>query len=240
MAVESPAKASGLKTAIDTIIAPKEAFESLRSAPTWGWALAISIVVAMLGGYLIIPANLHAIAADWPNMIAKSPQLAGLSADQQQAQLAIVQKFTGFGFLSFVLVVPIFNLIVAASMARCNALGRGEGSFAKYWAAACNIGMIGFGIGSILIAGIVIARGADSFNSPQAIAQAVPSLAMLAPEGSPKLGAFLNSFSPIALWTAGLSIVAMLTIGRVPKLQAWLAGIVLFAIPMLFAVAFAK
>jgi len=52
MGVESPAKANGLKTAIDTIIAPKEAFEAIRNAPTWFWALAISIVITMIGGYL--------------------------------------------------------------------------------------------------------------------------------------------------------------------------------------------
>ena len=39
------ARANGLKTALDMIIAPKEAFEQLRVAPTWGWALLILLVL---------------------------------------------------------------------------------------------------------------------------------------------------------------------------------------------------
>ena len=34
---------SGLKTALDTIVSPKEAFESIRVAPTWGWAIVIAV-----------------------------------------------------------------------------------------------------------------------------------------------------------------------------------------------------
>ncbi len=36
---------NGLKTALDTIVAPKDAFESLRSAPTWGWAFLLALVL---------------------------------------------------------------------------------------------------------------------------------------------------------------------------------------------------
>jgi Yip1 domain len=240
VAVETPSKSNALNTIIDTIIAPKNAFGAIRNAPTWFWAFAVSIILAMVGAYLCIPANQHALAADWPNMVAKSPALAGMSSTDQQSALSNAQKFSAFGFIIFIFVVPIFNVIVAAIMALFNTLGRGEGTFGKYWAAACNIGVVSFGIGSILIAAIVLARGADSFSSPQAIQAAVPSLAMLAPGSSPKLLAFLNAFGPITLWTTGLSIVAMLTIGRVPKLQAWLTGIVLFLVPTLLAVAFAK
>lgn len=240
MAVETSPKPNGLKTAIDTIIAPKEAFEAIRNAPSWFWGLLIAIVLTMVGGYLSVPANQHALAADWPNVVAKSPQLASLSPDQQQAQLAIIQKFSAFGFLFFIIFIPFASLISAAVMTLFNALGRGDGSFGKYWAAACNIGVVGFGIYTVLLAGIVLARGADSFNSPQALQSAIPSLAMLAPAGADKLAVALTYFNPITLWSTYLTITAMLTIGRVPKLQAWLAGIVLFLIPMLFTVPFAK
>ncbi len=240
MAVESPAKSNGLKTAIDIIIAPKEALEAIRSQPTWFWAFAISVVLAMAAGYLVIPANQHALTADFPNMVAKSPALAGLSADDQQKALGNILKFSAFGFLAWIFIVPIANLISAAVMTLFNALGRGEGSFGKYWAVACNIGVIGFGIYSILLAGVVLARGADSFNSPQALQGAIPSLAMLAPPDEVKLATALTYFNPLTLWATGLTIMAMLTVGRVPKLQAWLAGIVLFLIPLLFTVPFAK
>ena len=57
--VETP-KANGLKTALDTIIAPKEAFETLRVAPTWGWAFALTLVLYAIGTYLLTPALVHA------------------------------------------------------------------------------------------------------------------------------------------------------------------------------------
>jgi hypothetical protein len=237
---ESAVKGNGIKTAIDAIVAPKDAFEAIRNAPTWFWAFAISIIVAMIASYLCIPANVHALTADFPNMVAKSPALAGMSADDQQKALGNIQKFSQFGFLFWIVIIPIANLIAAAIMALFNSLGRGEGSFAKYWAAACNIGVVGFGLYSIVLAGVILARGADSFNSPQALAGAMPSLAMLAPEGAVKLTTILTYFNPVTLWATGLTILAMLTIGRVPKLQAWLTGIVLFFIPMLFTVPFAK
>lgn len=240
MAVGSSPRANGIKTAIDTIIAPKDAFEAIRSTPTWFFAFAITIVLTVVAGYLCVPANQHALTADWPNMVAKSPGLAGMSSDEQAKALSNIQKFSAFGFLVFIFIIPIANLISAAVMALFNSLGRGDGSFGKYWAAACNISVVGFGIYSILLAAIVLARGADSFNSPQAIQNALPSLAMLAPSGSPKLVVVLTYFNPVTIWSTGLAIMAMLTIGRVPRVQAWLTGIVLFLIPALIGAAFAK
>jgi hypothetical protein len=35
MAVDTSPKPNGLKVALDTIVAPKEAFDSIRIAPTW-------------------------------------------------------------------------------------------------------------------------------------------------------------------------------------------------------------
>ncbi|HEU5479666.1 MAG TPA: hypothetical protein VFU90_07515, partial [Candidatus Tumulicola sp.] len=57
-------KANGLKTALDTIISPKEAFEQLRVAPTWGWALLLTIVLYAFASYLLTPAIVHGMQAD--------------------------------------------------------------------------------------------------------------------------------------------------------------------------------
>lgn len=241
MAVDSQApQANGLKTVLDTIVAPKDAFESIRIIPTWGWALAIAILLAAISSYLTIPAVQHGIAADWPTMAAANPKLAQMTPDQQQAALAMSQKIAAFSWIFVVFVVPVYCLIEAVIMLIFDKLGHGEGSFAKYFAASCNIAVPVAGIGGLIDALIVIMRGAGSFNSPQAIQTAIPSLAMLAPGVGGKLGAFLTTFTPFTIWATGLSIAAMLIIGRVPKLQAWLAGIVLFLIPSLIAVAYAK
>jgi Yip1 domain len=241
MTVDSQApEANALKTVVDTIVAPKEAFESIRVVPTWGWALAIAIVLAAVGAYLTIPAVQHAMAAGWSEMVTRDPRLAQMTPAQQQSALSVSQKIAAFSWVVVMFVIPIYCLIEAVVMLIFDKLGHGEGSFAKYFAACCNIAVPVAGIGSLVNALVVVLRGPETFNSAQAVQTAIPSLAMLAPGATGKLGAFLATITPFNIWAAGLSIAAMLIIGRVPKLQAWLAGIVLFLIPSLIAVASAR
>lgn len=241
MAVDSTApRANGLKTLFDTIVAPKEAFESIRIIPTWGWALLVAIVLTAIGTYLITPAIQHAVAASWPQQVAANPKLAQMTAEQQQSYLAISQKFISFTWIFVIVGVPIICLIEAVVMLIFNALGRGQGTFGKYWAASCNIAVVGAGISSVVNAIVVTLRGAESFNSPQSVQQAIPSLAMIVPNTGVKVTAFLASVTPFTIWATALSIAAMLIIGRVGKVQAWLAGIIMFIIPALLAVAGAK
>ncbi|MDP9024355.1 MAG: YIP1 family protein [Candidatus Eremiobacteraeota bacterium] len=241
MALDSTApRAQGLKTVLDTIVSPKEAFESIRIIPTWGWALAIAVVLSSLGTYLMAPALQHAFASGWPAMVAKDPNLAQLSADKQQSILAMNSKIFGFAWLFSLIVVPIICLIEAVVMLIFNAIGRGEGTFGKYFAASCNIAVPSAGLYSIVSALIVTIRGADSFGNMQSLQTVLPSLAYFAPAASPKLTALLNAANPFSIWGVALSIAAMLIIGRVSKVQAWLAGIVLFIIPALLATAGAK
>ncbi len=235
MAVDSQApQANGLKTALDTIVAPKEAFESIRTVPTWGWALAISIVLSSVGTYFMVPAIQHGLAASWPEMVAKTPQLAQLTPAQQQAQLTITEKITGFTWIATLFAVPFFVLINAVVMLIFDKLGKGDGTFAQYWAAASNIA-VPASLGPAITAVIVLIRGADSFNSAQAVQTALPTFALFAPGASPKVVAFLSVFTPFSLWATGLVIAAMLIIGRTPKLQAWLAGAILIIVPALLA-----
>jgi len=238
MAVDTPTKPNGLKTALDTIVAPKAAFESLRVAPTWVWALLISIVCVMLSSYITTPAVIHGLSTDWPNLLAKDPNTAALSPDQQQARLAIAVKFTQFVWI----ITPIFVLFAAligtVIMIIFNALGRGEGTFGKYWAAQCNIALIP-SIGAIILAVIVLLRGSDSFTTAQSVNESIPSLGMLVP-GTGKLHVFLAVFTPFSIWAAGLAIAALSIVGRLPRVQAWLGGGLTLVLPALIVAAFAK
>ncbi|MEO9264011.1 MAG: YIP1 family protein [Candidatus Baltobacteraceae bacterium] len=242
MAVDpTPApSANGLKTLIDTIVSPKEAFESIRTFPTWGLALAITIVLSALGSYLMIPAFQHAFTSSWPEMLAKDPRLAQMSADQQQSFVSMNLKIFNFAWLFSIVAVPVYCLIEAVVMLIFNAIGRGDGTFGKFFAASCNIAVPAAGLSTIVAALIVTLRGAQSFESIPAVQSAMPSLALLAPAGNAKLTAFFTAINPFTIWAVALSIAAMLIVGRVPKLQAWLAGIVMFLIPALLAVAGAK
>lgn len=235
MAVDTQApQANPLKTVFDTIVAPKEAFESIRLVPTWGWALAIGIVLSVAGTYLLAPALQHAMAAEWPATVAKSPQLAQMTPAQQQAQLAVGQKVIGFSWVFVLFALPIFALVQALVMLVFDKIGHGEGTFTKYFAAVANIS-VPASLGPVVAGVIATLRGPNSFESMSATQTAMPTLALLAPGASPKLAAFLGVMTPFSLWATGLVIAAMLIVGRVGKIPAWLAGLVLLIVPALFA-----
>lgn len=220
------ARANGLKTALDVIIAPKEAFEQLRVAPTWGWALLILLVLYAIASWLITPAILHATQADWPHTVATNPSLAQLTPDQQQHYLSVTMKIVGWIWL-FSPVIAIIALVVqAVVMLIFKAIGRGSCSFATIWAAAVNIQVPVLALNAIVTAAIVMLRGADSFNTSAEVQTAMPSLALLVDPASVKLHAFASAFNPFTLWGLGLVVGAMVISARVSRGMAWATGIV--------------
>lgn len=239
MAVDTP-KANGLKTVVDTIIAPKEAFEAIRVVPTWGWALLIAIVLSMISGYFFAPALIHAYPGTFAQQAAVDPRMQNMSSDQQQAMIAFTDKIFNFSWIGAVIYVPFATLIAAVVLLIFDKIGRGEGSFGKYWAAACNISIPTLVLGGIISTVIVLVRGADSFGTMQAIQQATPSLAMVVPGAGTKLTAFLSAITPFSLWGVGLNVAAMRIIGRAAPFSAWLAALILLLVPALLASTGAK
>ncbi len=239
MAVDTP-KANGLKTVVDTIVAPKEAFESIRIAPTWGWALLIAILAGVIASYLMTPALVHAYPGTFAQQAANDPRIASMSQEQQQTVMAFGEKTLSFGWIFVIFAIPFGALIAAVIMLVFDKIGHGQGSFAQYWAVACNVGVPVFALGTLVAAIIVLVRGADSFGTIQAVQQATPSLAMLVPGAGVKLTAFLAAITIFALWGLGLNVAAMRIVGRVAAVPAWLAGLAILLIPALFAVAGAK
>jgi len=225
--------ASGLTNVINTIVSPKEAFEALREAPTWGWALVITIVVAMITSYLITPAMIHAFNTGWPDMVKASPQLSGMS----DASLARAQSFNLviFRFIPFltIIFVPLFVLIEAVILLIFNAIGKGSASFKSLWAVSCNIAVPAAAIAGIANAIVILIQGPDSFVTMASVQTPLPTLAIVA-EHAGKLTNFLNAFTIFSLWGAGLTICAMLVTARTSKAVAWITGIACIVIPALF------
>jgi hypothetical protein len=232
---ETP-KANGLKTAIDIVIAPKEAFEALRVSPTWGWAFLITSVLAIAAFFVMMPASLHGMAGEF----AKNPQMQQMTPEQLQKTMDVTKTFYPIGAVIIPIVVLFFSLIEALIMLVFNALGRGSGTFKTLWASSVNIGII-YGISQIIGMVVVLLRGADSFATSAEVQRAVPSLALLAPAGTGiKLVAFLATITPFSIWSIVLVVMTMTIVARVPKVQAWLAGILCWVLPALLAVVFAK
>ncbi|HEY5257367.1 MAG TPA: YIP1 family protein [Candidatus Baltobacteraceae bacterium] len=230
----STTKASGLTNVVNTVISPKEAFEALRVAPTWGWALVITIVVAMICSFLEIPALLHAFEAGWPAQVAANPKMAALSTDQ----LANIKHFSEISFhfspLIALIFVPLFVLFEAFILWILNAIGKGSVGFKALWSVSANVAIPAAAIAAIVNLIIVLARGADSFTSMQSVQAAIPTLALLAPHAG-KLTNFLGAFSPFTIWGAGLIVSAMLITARTNKTVAWIAGVLSILLPACFA-----
>jgi len=220
------ARANGLKTVLDVIVAPKEAFESLRVAPTWGWALLILLVLYAIASWLTTPALLHATQADWPHTVASNPRLAQLSPDQQAQDLAFSLKIIGWVWLFSPILEFIAIVIQAIVMLIFKILGKGSASFATIWASAVNIQVPALAINALVTACIVMLRGAGSFNTPADIQTALPSLGMLVDPGAIKLHAFLSAINPFTLWGVGLTIAAMAVAARMSRGWSWATGLV--------------
>lgn len=222
----APSSANGLRNAFDIVIAPKDALERLSVAPTWGWALLIVLVLYALASFLVTPALLHAMTADWPRQIAANPRLAAITADQQQQALGFTLKIVQFSWVFAPIVVfPIF-LLHTVIMLIFKALGKGSASFAALWASAANIAIPVLALNALIGALIVLLRGTDAFSSPAEIQTVVPSLGMLVDPSSLKLHAGLALINPFTLWGCGLTVAAMIVVAKLDRAWAWTTGIV--------------
>ena len=175
---------SGLATVLNVIISPKEAFASIRIAPTWGWAFVIAEILVLIGSIMILPAVQHAFDIGWAERVGMSPQLSQMSAAEQARAQSFARAFVNITPVFALLTIPISMLIQTIIMLIFNALGKGTGTFQTMWASVANISVVGAGLGSIVLGIIVVAHGAQNIDSPNSIQSLMPSLALLVP-GAP-------------------------------------------------------
>lgn len=220
---------SGLQVALDIVIAPKAAFESLREVPTWGWALLIAVVLTGIGTYFCSAAFAHAFAIEMPAKLAK--QLANLPAEQRDKQITAIMSWSkmgaSFGFLLVMIFVPIAALIQSVVLLIANAITKGDGTFKKFWALSTNIAVVGFGLSSIVLMIIVLIRGPESYNSSAAIAGSIPGLGLLVPGADGKLLTFLNGLNAFYIWATVLFALGMTTIARIPRTAAIVTAVIM-------------
>lgn len=208
------AEPNGLATAVNTVAAPPEAFEALRVAPTWGWALLLTAVLMIAGAYLQGPATRHASAATTAQMMNRSSLFANMTAAQKQQAVERAGRASPFTYV-FVLVTlflaVLFNTIV---MLVGNAAGRGEADFKRLWAGSVNIALPTLGLGSVVMGAIMTIRGPDAFNSTADIMRAMPGLAMLASNAPITTVALLSGISIFTLWGLYLNATMLRVMAR--------------------------
>lgn len=230
----------GLRTALDIVVAPKDALQRLRERPTWGWALLIVIVLYALSSWVMAPALVHATQADWPNVVAKSPQLAAETPSQQQTHLDITLKIVAFSWVFTPLIVLFGVLLQAIILTICNMAGRGTAPFRKLWAVAVNLAIPLIALNGIVTCIIVLVRGSQTFDSAMELQTVIPSLGYLVPASSLKLHTFLTFINPFTLWGTGLIIAAMLIVAGVSRVWAWITGIAWLLIDALLVALLAR
>ncbi len=228
MTIDSPSpteRHSGLATALNVVVSPKEAFETLRIVPMWGWAFLISTVLSIIGSILVGPAQLHAIHGAMAAQFAQTPNL---TEAQRSAQLAMTDKFAAFGWTLIPFVIAIVCALQALIMLVFNAIGSGSATFKQLWAVAVNISIPGFALYSLILGVIAMVRGPAGFNNSSDIFLSFPSLAWIVPNAGVKTVAFLFYFNPFFLWAAFLIAMAMVIVAKVPKMHAYLAAAAIF------------
>ncbi|MBC5815625.1 MAG: hypothetical protein GIW97_03700 [Candidatus Eremiobacteraeota bacterium] len=216
---------NGLSTALNVIVAPREAFETLRVAPMWAWALIIALVTSLIGTYLAGPAQMHAVHAAMVAQMAADPNL---DEAQRNARIAMGDKFGSFSWAFIPLIIFLVVALQSLIMLIFNAIGSGSATFKHFWATSMNIMIPGFGLYSLVVGILALVRGVNAYNSTSDIYLSVPSLAWIAPHAGVKTVAFLYYFNPFFLWAAVLIAMAMQIVARVPKVQAYLTAATIF------------
>ncbi len=190
---------------MNTIAAPSDAFETLRVAPTWGWACLIALVLLLIGTYLQGPASRHAAVIGMQKAVTTSSLLANLTPEKKQQMVAQAGQPSATSFIGPVITLFIAVLFNTLFMLIGNAVGRGQADFKRLWAGSMNIAVPTLGLSAVVLGIITMLRGPDSFTSLTQIIRSTPSLAYLAPGASVGLGVFLAGISVFTLWGAFLN-----------------------------------
>ncbi len=219
-------QSSGLKTAVDIVIAPRDALERLRTAPTWGWAFSIAFVLMVVGYFLQQPAAQHAAVGTMQHAIATSPLYANLSEEQKGRILARVQNppayQTAISIVGLIVAIFIATLLNATILFLGTKLGQGTTTFARLFAGSMNIAVPTIGFYYVVLGIICRAFGPDHFTTTLDMLRAVPGLAMVAPSATGKLAVFLANIQVFTLWGFGLNTAMMRITADVRSAVAWI------------------
>ncbi len=234
LATSEAPKGNGLKTAIDILIAPKDAFEALRAFPTWGWALTATLVLMVVGYFLQRPAVEHASLGTLSHGFVTNPLFTNLSDEQKKQMLERVAHpaayQTALGLISLVLVLFVSTLLNAIILLAANVIAHGNADFKRLFAGSMNIAVPAIGLYSVTLGVICRVLGAEHFATAADVLRATPGLALLVPGATGKLAAFLAGIQIFTLWGCGLNIAMM-------RITAGVKGALSWAVPLFILIA---
>jgi hypothetical protein len=217
--------ATGLQIVVDCIVAPKAAFERLKTSQTWGWAFAITAILGCIGIYLEAPTSRHLSVVIVQHLIATNPAIAGMTDAQKNQMLANAARPSpfseAFSYINTMVLPLIASLFNALILLVGNAAGRGKADFGRLWSGSMNVAVPTIGLSSLVVGIITAIRGPESFNSFGDMFGAVPNLHYVVPVGG-FFGNVLMSLNVFTLWGFGLNVVMMQTLAAVRGAVAWI------------------
>ena len=244
MDVSQPVRRTALSTLVAIVITPGEAFEEIRHRPTWGWALAITIVLAAAGSLLGTPAAKHMIETSFAAQFANDPRFAGLSPDEARARVAqlvaTAVAFANFVWLLSIVYVPGVTAIEAGVLFGVRAFARSEATFAQLFSLAAHVQFIALGIGSVVLGTVVALRPIESYRTQSDFLGSLPSFAWLTPGAPPKITAFLAALGPFQVWATIVLALGLVAVARLRPPLAWSAAIVLLLFGAVWSAVFAR
>jgi len=241
MSIEvAPAARSGLAIVWDVIVAPRAAFEALRERTHWGWAFLLTSALGLCGAILQVPAGEHVVTATFAHQAAVDPQLQGLTPEQRAHALGYAKLAQHYAWIAVPLIVLLANAIAAGVFTVANAIGKGGSSFGRLFGLACNVSLINFGLGYLLIGALAARVGPEGIASQRDLLSLMPSLVFLAPANAPKVAALLASINPFQIWSFVLIGIGLRTMTRLPAAYAWTTAAIVGFGSGIVAAAFAR
>ncbi|MGB8798836.1 MAG: hypothetical protein WCC70_14930 [Candidatus Aquilonibacter sp.] len=203
----------GGRTALDTVVAPRHAFESIRNEPKWYLAFLILITLFTIGYILQRPASEHASLRSLRHMLATNAMLANLTDSQRSEILEKAQHHDSGSNIARALMeivgVAVALLLDALLLFAAVSVSHGSPRFSIAWAASVNIGIATIGLSSLVLGAIAALRGPDSFAASIDLARAIPSLGMFLPGVTGGAAAFFTTLNVFVLWGLFLNAQAL-------------------------------
>jgi hypothetical protein len=244
MDVTQSARRYAFSTLVATLVAPNEAFETLREQPAWATAMVVTILLAMAGGLLGMPAARHMLEVSMPLQLANDPRVAGLPPDQAQAKIQQMVSFTttiaGYTWLFSIAYVPVVVVLEASFLFLVKILARAEQSFVHMLALAAHVQFVALGLGSIVLGAIVALRPVESFRTQADLMASTPTPAWVFPSAPAKAIAFFAALGPFQIWATVLLALGLVAIPRLRPPLAWTTAIVLLLFGGLVSAAFVR
>jgi hypothetical protein len=210
---------------VDTIVDPNAAFESIRIAPAWGWALTALCVLTVAGYAMERPAALHAAVGTIEHMLATSTMFSSLTDAQKQAMVDAAEHPTPIqsvvGAAQVIAVYAIGILFNTSILLAGNAIGEGTANFRRLWAGSVNIAVPTLGLSAVVLGVIALMRGAASFHTTSDLINALPNLGWAFPGLHGRTAGFFAALNVFLIWGLFLNIAMMRKTAQVRGMIAW-------------------